>query len=46
VDAPLAAVGDDRPGRSELDALARRMLRAMLEARVSRRDLGKRMTEA
>jgi hypothetical protein len=40
LDAVIAAVRDDRPGERSGDALARRVLRIMLEARASRRDLG------
>jgi hypothetical protein len=41
LDALLTAIRDDRPGEREPDALARRVLRIMLEARASRSDLGK-----
>jgi hypothetical protein len=41
----LAAIRDDRPGERELHALTRRALRAMIEARVNRRELGKWMLE-
>jgi hypothetical protein len=41
LDALLRAIRDDRPSERELDALSRRVLLNMLEARGSRRDIGK-----
>jgi hypothetical protein len=41
LDALLTAIRAERPGERELDALSRRVLCNMLEARGMRRDVGK-----